>query len=283
MLAGSSLNVEPMSALELDLVHIVLPHTPYIFLPLHPQRFLALLSLPVTDPRRPHPALLYILFAEAIRILEDNKPNIRLPPPPHGFFPPGPDTQIPPRVIDRAALHSQFGGTSMTFLERARAELDQGIRNVDRLFDLLRAAIGIARHLIILGRFIEGFNIPFPRLLIACGLHRQTATILPPNGYSPVGEVLPEPMPPPRAYRHSHDASIPVAVEPALRPLRMRPVVLPPPRDEIDLAERVMTFWAAKMLDWENGVGWGWTISLWDEECTTMWPWGWGIPEVCSL
>ena len=48
----------------------------------------------------------------------------------------------------------------------------------------------------------------------------------------------------------------------------MRPVVLPPTRDEIELAERVMTFWAVKYQEWEMSVGWGWSVSLADEECT---------------
>jgi hypothetical protein len=265
--------VMPNSQIELALITVILPHTPHLLIPLHPQRFLALLTLPADDPGRPHPALLYILFSEAARVIEKGIPPPQPPRAPAGF-PSSSDTYVPPK-IDTAWLLPHVRGMSVPFLEHARVELDNGIRNVDRPFDLVRASVGIARQLYSLGRFIEGWNIPVSRLLVSCGLHRLTGTIIPPDG-SPIPMTsdqtyMPKPYAPSYHYLHTHSpggqsAGIPV--------LRMRPVIIPPPRDEIEYAERVMTFWAAKAQDWEAGIGWGWTLSLDDEECTTEWCWG---------
>jgi hypothetical protein len=46
-----------------------------------------LLTLPPNEPQRPHPALLYILLAEAVRILERSIPRPQLPRPPTSLFP----------------------------------------------------------------------------------------------------------------------------------------------------------------------------------------------------
>lgn len=273
--------VPPNSPLELALVTLVMPYTPFLLMPVHPQRFISLLSLPANDPSRPHPALLYIMFAEAIVILEKGTPLPRVPNSPASLFPHTFTPPMPTSTADTGALLQHVQGMSQSMLERARVELDAGIRNVDRPFDLARAAIAIGRHLYSLGRFIEGWNIPVSRLIISCGLHRMTGNYTSPDGFaSSPGSVSPMP----KAYAPAHH--YPLATQCMTAPdgsqlpvLRMRPVILPPARDEIDVAERTATFWAAKMQDWEAGWGWGWTTSLADDECTTEWPWGWGIPE----
>lgn len=63
----------------------------------------------------------------------------------------------------------------------------------------------------------------------------------------------------------------------------MRPVLIPPARDEIEIAERIMTFWAGKHQMWISSGGWGWSDPLPDAECTTEWPWGWGHVEVRTV
>ncbi|KAK4688000.1 hypothetical protein P7C73_g2109, partial [Tremellales sp. Uapishka_1] len=276
----------PNSPLESALIDLVLPYTPFLLMPLHAERFRALLRLPVTDSRRPHPALLYILFAEAVRILEKDTPLPTTPPPPASLFPN--QTYSSPSLpsfsanVDRAYLLQHVQGSSLGLLERARSELDQGIRNVDRMFDLVRAAIGIARYLYSLGRFIEGWNIPMARLLVSCGLHRQTGLIVPPDGNHD-GSVDLVPKHYATQYPHSQPTAPVVPGQSTFPVLRMRPVILPPPRDSIELAERVQTFWAAKVQDWEAGIGWGWSTSLPDRETTTEWGWGWGPAEVKPL
>jgi hypothetical protein len=279
------MDIPPNSSLEFTLISLLLPHTPYLLMPVHPQRFMALLSLPAKDPARPHPALLHIMFTEAVLILERGTPPPKVPRPPYSLFPNvfTPPMPILPTNLD--ALRHHMKGTAPLLLERARLELDNGIRMVDRPFDLVRAAVGIARHLYSLGRFIEGWNIPVSRLIISCGLNRLTGNHIspppdrypsPPNGINP----LPKPHPPVDNSQRSGSIQHMIAPDGCQYPvLRMRPVILPPARDEIEVAERNATFWAAKMQDWAAGVGWGWSIAMADEECTTEWPWGNGVPE----
>lgn len=274
-------NVPPNSALELALITLVLPYTPCLSIPIHPQRFLALLSLLPNDPSRPHPALLYILFAEAALILERQIPPPNAINPPVSLFSNFFSPAMPAPTTDREYLN-HVRGSSGNLLERARKELDNGIRDVDRLFDLARASIGIARHLYSLGRFIEGWNIPVSKLVISCGLHRLTGNYFSPDGSFAQSPSLINPLPTPYGPAHHYPLAdqYMTAFDGSRVPvLRMRPVVIPPARDEIDVAERTATFWAAKMQDWQAACGWGWTTSMADEECTTQWPWGWGTPE----
>jgi hypothetical protein len=175
---------------------------------------------------------------------------------------------------------AHVGGRGTDLLERARTELDNGIRSVDRPFDLARAAVGIARYLYSLGRFIEGWNVPVARLIVSCGLHRNIGTVVPPSHELDHGIIGAK-------YAHSYQYSHSNIIAPGgsvlsdqAPILRVRPVILPPARDEIDVAERVMAFWAAKAQDWAAGIGWGWSLGLADDECTTQWPWGPGTVEV---
>ena len=300
--ASASTDIPPQSLLESALIRTIMPYLPFILMPVHPERFFALLSLPTGDPRRPHPALLYVMFAEAVRVVEQ-----RIPPPtdPAGASTSSGGSSQGLLNPDGAFILQHLIGSFLTLLERARVELDRGVRNVDRPFDLVRAAVGITRCLYSLGRFIEAFSTPVARLVVSCGLHRATGTIVPPpatrgSGTSSLVEnlqriststsistsstyaesglnVLPEPYAPAQYYLHLHSSARPVSTYPIMR---MRPTILPPPRDEIDVAERSATFWAAKVQDWEAGTGWGWSLGLDDNECTVRWPWGSGVPEV---
>ena len=275
--------IPPRSPLEFALISFVLPYTPYLLMPLHRQRFLGLVALPGSDIRRPHPALMYILFAEAARILEAGLDAPNPPPLPRSLFPPQSPPEslsIPQSPTDRSYMLAHVHGMSTTLLERARTELENGIRSVDRPFDLARAAVGIARYLYSLGRFIEGWNIPVARLFVSCGLHRNIGTIVPPSHVPDHGLVGPT-YAQSYQYAHSNSAALNgVTGADKVPVLRTRPVILPPARDEIDVTERIMAFWAAKAQDWEAGTGWGWSLSLADEECTTQWPWGSGTVEV---
>jgi hypothetical protein len=275
-------DVPQNSALELALISLVLPYTPYLLIPVHPERFIALLSLPPHNPSRPHPALLYILFTEAVLILERGTPLPRTPRLPYSLFPHNQTPRTPNPPTDTHVLRQHMQGRSTALFERARSELENGIRNVDRPFDLVRAAIGIARHLYSLGRFIEGWNIPVSRLIVSCGLHRQTGNFVSPDGFVATSPGSTNPLPQPYAPAHFYPQAAQSMTSPdgAQYPiLRMRPVILPPARDQIEVAERSATFWAAKMQDWAAGIGWGWSIAMSEDECTTEWPWGTGVPE----
>lgn len=278
--SDTSAEIPPNSRLEQALIVVALPYTPHLFIPIHPQRFLALLTLPRNHPQRPHPALLYILFAEAVRILESDIPRPQLPRPPPSLFPKSFLPPLPGVPIDPGYILSHVQGTSLSLLERARAELDNGIRHVDRPFDLVRAAVGIAGYLNSLGRFIEGWNIPVARLLIACGLHRMTGNEIRSDGGAS-GDIMPQPFTPAHFAGHSHSpAAVPTSNYPVWR---IPPAIIRLAGDEIEMAERNLTFWAAKVQDWAAGIGWGWTTTLADDECITEWPSGWGSVEVSSL
>jgi hypothetical protein len=162
--------------------------------------------------------------------------------------------------------------------------LNEGIRNVDRPFDLVRAALGISRYLYTLGRFIEGWNIPVARLAITCGLHRLTGTIVSPDASTATLVAHPildaAPLPYGTTEYYSQSQRILSSSQPSQRVLRKKPVILPPARDAIDVAERNATWWAVKGMDWSASVGWGWVGALSDADCTSELPWGWGIPVV---
>jgi hypothetical protein len=138
--------------------------------------------------------------------------------------------------------------------------------------------VGIARYLYSLGRFIEGWGVPVARLAVSCGLHRISGNIVAPEA----GELgnLPSAYASTQYYAQHQALIVPPRAD---RPrLRLRPTILPPPRDGIDVAERTATWWAVKAQDWSAGVGWGWVSALNDADCTTRWPWGWGPVQVSS-
>ncbi|OXG14235.1 hypothetical protein C367_05918 [Cryptococcus neoformans Ze90-1] len=274
------IEIPPGSAIELSLIEFILPYTPYLLLPLHPQRFLASLSLPSEDNSRPHPALLYTLFSHAVSHLERGIPPPYPPDKPMDLFPSSPPPPFPIPTLSTGFILSQLRGTSVPLLARARLELDQGIREVDRPFDLTRAAIGIAHALYRRGNFVEGWTAPVASLMVACGLHRISGNCVPPPTSSKGIPGLPQPYAHPDYYLHAHTPS---QVIPDGQELRMRPVLIPPARDEIEIAERIMTFWAGKHQMWISSGGWGWSDPLPDAECTTEWPWGWGHVEVRTV
>ncbi|ODO07251.1 hypothetical protein L198_00830 [Cryptococcus wingfieldii CBS 7118] len=273
------LDIIPGSSIELALIQYILPYTPHLLIPVHPERLLAELSLSSHDPSRPHPALLYVLFSEAVRHLEAGIPPTSLPKPPY-LFHPSLTPPIPSTGINRDSLLAHLGGTAPLLLERARHELDVGIRQFGRVFDLSRAAVGIARSLYTQGRFVEGWSIPVANLAIACGLHRISGGYIPPPPSIPPATKIasiPDPYAREHEYSHAHTYGRPQVGQPQLR---MKVVLVPPARDEIEVAERVMTFWAVKRQCWTMSIGWGWPDPLPDEECTTEWPWGWGHVEL---
>lgn len=275
----SQIEIPPGSAIELSLIQFILPYTPHLLLPLHPQRFLASLSLPPEDNSRPHPALLYTLFSQAVSHLERGIPPPYPPDRPLDLFP-SLSPPFPISALNTGFILSQLRGASGPLLARARLELDQGIREVDRPFDLTRAAIGIAHALYRRGNFVEGWTMPVASLVVACGLHRISGNCVPSPTSSKGIPGLPQPYAHPDYYWNAHTPS---QVIPDRQELRMRPVLIPPARDEIEIAERVMTFWAGKQQMWISSGGWGWSDPLPDAECTTEWPWGWGHVEVRAV
>jgi len=268
-------DIVPQSELERALISWILPHAPFLSLPLHPQRFLTLVALPPLHPQRPHPALMYVLFAEAVRIIELDvaAPSLTsYPYSPHSLDP------MPEPCMDRSDILRHVGGSSVDLLERARLELDAGIRTIDRPFDLVRASIGIARRLYAMGWFVDGWNVPVSRLLVSCGLHRNEGIYIPPFPQESQKDTSGSDCP--SSEQYCHFSPLVVFGSEALPKSRGRTVIIPPANDEIDVSERLLTSWAARAQDWAAAVSWGWTAALTDTEYTPFWPRGNGALEV---
>lgn len=275
-----TVDIIPQSALEIGLITFVLPYTPHLSIPLHPERFVSLLYLPEGDPRRPHPALLYILFAEAARLLQQGTPPPLFPPLPASLFPARTLPSIPARAVDPAQLRQYIGTSSLALLERARAELDKGIRAADRPFDLARAAVGMAHYLHTVGRFFEAWSLPVAQLHIMCETHRA----LPGTTIPVMGQIsftnAPLDLSPLSSSMSQSSNGTSLMMNPGF------PAVLSPPSghtplaSELDTAERISAFWAAKAQQWTASIARGLTSSLPDDDCTTPWPSGSGNVEV---
>ncbi len=272
-------------------IYHIIPHTPYLSMPLYPPKFLDSLLLPLH--RRPHPALLYILFAYAVQAIVTD-----LPEPPNPAVIPANSFPVPYPEWTQV-IKQQGQRLADLFLERSRRELDAGIRSVDRPYDLVRASIGISRYLYSYGRFVEGWNIPCTRLAVSCGLHRITnpvvAKVSPFDDRRPSASYLSTdqggPSPPTSTVSSGADGkhagwsgggcrrdSRSALVSPPLGDpqmptrLRMKAVIIGPPTDIFDLAERLQVFWAIKAMDWAACVGWGWSGSLADTDVQSVWP-----------
>lgn len=51
-----------------------------------------------------------------------------------------------------------------------------------------------------------------------------------------------------------------------------KPVIIPPPADDIEIWERIELFWAVKELDWGMSSHFSWTVAIHDGEIQTPWP-----------
>ena len=246
-------------------------------MPVHGQRLLANIALPPSDTQRPHPALLYILFAEAGRVYEAGTPRPTSSPP-RSYFSQHATTIPVLRPVGDCDDISRMRGMSLILFERARAELNHGIPRMDRVFDLARASVGIARFMYTTGRELEGWSIPVARLVVSCGLHRCTGYKIPLDTSAMQPSYLSTP------YNNTLAHTMDLTLNHGKSNVWRRLVDIPPARDDIDVAERIMAFWAAEGQDWRAANARGWSLGLPDEDCTTQWPWGSGVCEVnCVL
>jgi len=236
-------------------IYAVLPYSFYFCMPVHPARFLD--SLLPASTQRPHPALLYALFTASIYVLVN-----KLPPPPEAMSLPSrfpkPDDSIYPLLA----------GLESSFYNRARTELDLGLQAGDQLDDL--TSVGLAKYLLLTGRVLQAFMLPFVRLAIACGLHR--INLPQPTKVKSTSED------PSRANAGDSYSSLTLSSSTAkhqnggLAHYRPKLVVVPPAQDDVSLWERIETFWAVKELDWGTSLMWGWSCGLADSEIQTAWP-----------
>ncbi|KDQ07876.1 hypothetical protein BOTBODRAFT_38438 [Botryobasidium botryosum FD-172 SS1] len=102
-------------------------------------------------------------------------------------------------------------------LSQARAHLDQSLAEADRLFDFIRASALLSRYYALRGRFQEGFITisACAKLTIACGLHKIAS----------------------RVWSDPRARAVPGSS------------LLKPPRDPVELAERILGFWAVFVIE----------------------------------
>lgn len=240
---------------------------------------------------RPHPSLLYILFAEASRVISKALPL------PYGSKPiadsyPKPDVSLLQHAID----------LQDAFCERSQALLQDGMHKVDRPLDLLKASSGICRYLVSQGRSLEAWLSICVRLVVACGLHRITSPVLRPIAQTHLNSSPSNNTPSNSSdkkiratdYGAMHDQSATLGTQrqtgsswqthfdggrPAQpratisqRQTRSKPVIIPAPTDNLQLWERIEVFWAVKELDWGMSSHWGWTSAIHNSEIQTPWP-----------
>ncbi|KAG8902235.1 hypothetical protein FRB99_004721 [Tulasnella sp. 403] len=98
------------------------------------------------------------------------------------------------------------------FLARARRALMESLSFSDRLMDFLRGSILVTAYLFMRGRFLEGYHVHCgaARFALSCGLHRIRSSLYVPNSPLPMSTNL---------------------------------VLLAPATSQIELGERITTFW----------------------------------------
>ncbi|KAG8928863.1 hypothetical protein FRC01_005257 [Tulasnella sp. 417] len=124
------------------------------------------------------------------------------------------------------------------FLRRARQALVDSLSFSDRLMDFLRGSVLVTLYLYLRGRYLEGYHIHCgaARLALSCGLHRIESHVF--------DEIT--------------RGRAPLAGGPSI-------MLLKPPANQIDLAERITTFWMIYLCDKMSSVCAGFIGALPDE------------------
>lgn len=101
------------------------------------------------------------------------------------------------------------------FLARARAGINAAVKNSETVQNAIQAACLVAFYLYFKGRVLEGYWMSGTacRLALACGLHQI-------RGALPMSASVPQ-----------------------IKDTSSRPVTLPEPKSNLELGERVHTFW----------------------------------------
>ncbi|KAG8939192.1 hypothetical protein FRC04_006832 [Tulasnella sp. 424] len=110
------------------------------------------------------------------------------------------------------------------FLARARKAQTDSLAWCDRLMDYLKGTCLVTGYFIKRGRYLEGYHhqCGASRMALSCGLHQIVSPIFDPNA------------------------------QPTLPPAltgQDKTILLPPPANQIDLAERIMCFWGIYLRD----------------------------------
>ncbi|WWC92908.1 uncharacterized protein L201_007870 [Kwoniella dendrophila CBS 6074] len=135
------------------------------------------------------------------------------------------------------------------FYKIASSQLEESIGMADRLMDATRASTILAVYKFSKARYHEGWMMTgqAARLAVSCGLHQITSSVYKPSILPNINTDL-------------------VGI------MRHRSYVLPPPKDAIDLGERIWCFWSIYVTDRCGSISTQWPPAISDATITTPFP-----------
>ncbi|WWC95459.1 hypothetical protein V866_002323 [Kwoniella sp. B9012] len=135
------------------------------------------------------------------------------------------------------------------FYKIASSQLETSIGMADRLLDATRASTLLAIYKYSKARYHEGWMMTgqAARLAVSCGLHQIPSSVFKPSNLPHLNADL-------------------------VGMMRHRSYVLPPPKDAIELGERIWCFWSIYVTDRCGSISTQWPPAISDEVVTTPFP-----------
>ncbi|WVW86826.1 hypothetical protein I302_108881 [Kwoniella bestiolae CBS 10118] len=135
------------------------------------------------------------------------------------------------------------------FYKIASSQLETSIGMADRLLDATRASTLLAIYKFSKARYHEGWMMTgqAARLALSCGLHQIPSSVYKPTNLPHLNADL-------------------------VGMMRHRSYVLPPPKDAIELGERIWCFWSIYVTDRCGSISTQWPPAISDEVVTTPFP-----------
>ncbi|KAF8344123.1 uncharacterized protein EI90DRAFT_3028344, partial [Cantharellus anzutake] len=158
----------------------------------------------------------------------------------------------------------------VVLLSRARQGLCDSLEHSDRLWNFVQASCLIAFFLYQNGRFIEAYHqtCQVARFAVSCGLHQISSPHL-----NPSGDLVSAPGAGSGPSKNAHAAPWTVTN----MSVRRAGSMLDPPKDQIEVGERILTFWHIFLLDRCGSIMTNLPAALPDEcdsfsQIETVWP-----------
>ncbi|KDQ08838.1 hypothetical protein BOTBODRAFT_555615 [Botryobasidium botryosum FD-172 SS1] len=138
-----------------------------------------------------------------------------------------------------------LSGCETLFLSRVQKHLAQALAHSDRLFDFILAAGLLSRYYSFKGRLLEAHStgVTVTRFALGCGLHKIKT----------------------REWKK-------VAQESEKTRTQGRALLIPQPKDSVELGERINAFWMLYINDRIISIGTGLPNAISDDDIETVWP-----------
>lgn len=192
------------------MINVFLQHHESLPFDFHVPTFIARLHS-ANPAERPHPAIIEAMYLMACYFV--SRGSLSSPHPLALEVSTDPGVELP-QLAELPHLEEHF-------LRRARNALVDSLSFSDRLMDFLRGSILVTQYLYLRGRFLEGYHIHAgaAHLTLSCGLHRLSSQVF------------------------SADSA------PGVQFAGLGAVLLPPPTNQLEVAERITTFWMIYFCD----------------------------------